>query len=302
MHSALGDAENDVWALFKSSPIGTASHSHADHNTFQLYAYGEALAIDSGYYPSYGTPHDNLYTRQTRAHNGILVNRRGMPPHTWNATGAIERYQRQGPVTIVSGRAAAAYNLPQPPGLANLWRRLLDEPLPSMEPQVKRFDRTLAFVASRQRPILVVHDRLSTEAPATFDWLLHAANSMRTGKDGSVLIHNGNARLAVRLLASAPFALHQETGFPIRPEFAANTAYVMGNDAFIDQWRLTARTRQQADQVSFFAVFVPYRASEPEPVIERIDAPDARGFRIAGTEVTTTLNYTGVSVRLEGGR
>ncbi|MCP5113847.1 MAG: DUF4962 domain-containing protein, partial [bacterium] len=77
MQSALGDAENDVWALFKSSRFGSFSHSHGDQNTFQLNAYGEALAIDSGYYPSYGSPHHSLWTRQTRAHNGVLVNRRG---------------------------------------------------------------------------------------------------------------------------------------------------------------------------------------------------------------------------------
>ena len=32
MHSALGDAEEDVWALFKSSRFGSFSHSHADQN------------------------------------------------------------------------------------------------------------------------------------------------------------------------------------------------------------------------------------------------------------------------------
>jgi hypothetical protein len=301
MHSALGSAADDVWALFKSSPIGTASHSHADHNTFQLYAYGEALAIDSGYYPSYGTPHDNLYTRQTRAHNGILVNGRGMPPHTWNARGAIGRYERKGPITIVRGEAAEAYNLPQPPSLVKLWRQALDEPLPPMEPRVERFTRTLAFAASRERPVLVVHDRLKTTGPAGFDWLLHAAKSMQTGEDGSIRIENGAARAAVRLMSSEPFAFHQKTGFPIQPEFSANTAYVMGEESFADQWRLTARTARETDEVSFLAVFVPYRASAPEPVMERVDAGGAGGFRIGGTEVTATPDYREVSVRAQDG-
>jgi hypothetical protein len=134
VHSALGDAENDVWVLFKSSRFGSFSHSHADQNTFQLYAYGRALAIDSGYYPSYGTPHDNLWTRQTHAHNGILVNGRGQPAHVWEASGQVESFERHGIITLVRGQAGAAYNIPQPPSLAQIWEKYLKVPLPPMEP------------------------------------------------------------------------------------------------------------------------------------------------------------------------
>jgi hypothetical protein len=219
-----------------------------------------------------------------------------MPPHTWSATGAIEHYSRQGPITLVRGQAAGAYNLPQPPSLAKLWQKLLDEPLPPMEPRVERFDRALAFIASADRPVLAVHDRVQTAGPAVFDWLLHAANSMATATDGSVKVHSGNARLAVRLLASVPFAFHQEGGFPIRPEFAANTAYVLGRDAFIDQWHLRATTQKPSDRVNYLAVLVPYRASEPEPPIETIETPLARGFRIAGAQVLTTPDLARLTV------
>ncbi|MCP5118795.1 MAG: DUF4962 domain-containing protein, partial [bacterium] len=132
MHSALGDAENDVWALFKSSRFGSFSHSHGDQNTFQLHAYGQALAIDSGYYPSYGSPHHSLWTRQTRAHNGVLVNGRGQPPFNWNAAGRVEHYEELDGVTIARGQAARAYNLPMRKSVVEKWRKHLDEPLPPM--------------------------------------------------------------------------------------------------------------------------------------------------------------------------
>lgn len=286
MHSALGDAKNDVWALFKSSRFGSFSHSHADQNSFQLYAYGRALAIDSGYYPSYGTPHDNLWTRQTRAHNSVLVNGRGQPPHTWEAAGNIDLYERHGIVTVVRGQAAGAYNLPQPPGIARLWQKHLREPIPPMDPEMKNFERTLAFVASDTRPILVVHDSLNTAGPARFSWLLHALNRMETdSRNGTVFVRDGDARLVVRLVASVPFRFGQHSGFPIKPEFSANTAYVLGDEPFADQWHLQATTGQLSDEVKFLAVFVPYRASEPEPKIELLNADHAIGFRVAGTEV-----------------
>ncbi|MCK5801537.1 MAG: DUF4962 domain-containing protein, partial [Lentisphaeria bacterium] len=76
MHSDLSDPD-DVMLLFKSSPYGSFNHSHADQNHFVLYAYGEPLLIDSGYYDYYGSPHDKNWTRQTKAHNNVLVNGQG---------------------------------------------------------------------------------------------------------------------------------------------------------------------------------------------------------------------------------
>jgi hypothetical protein len=290
MHSALGDARQDVWALFKSSRFGSFSHSHADQNTFQLNAYGRALLIDSGYYPWYGSPHDVLWTRQTRAHNGILVNGRGQPPFDWAADGRIESYERRGAVTIVRGQAANAYNRPPSAGTLKLWAQHLTEPVPPMEPALESFERTLAFVGSKPRPFLVVCDHLRAGAPTTFDYLLHALNRMETGSSsGLIRLRDGDARLIIRLLSTTPFELSQHTGFPVPPEVAENTAYIEAENErkarFPDQWHLTARTQAPASEIKFLAVMVPYRASEREPEIAPVESPSARGFRVAGVEV-----------------
>ena len=286
MHSALGDAKNDVWAMFRSGRFGSFSHAHADQNSFQLYAYGRALAIDSGYYPSYGTPHDILWTRQTGAHNGILVNGRGQPAFTWEAEGNIDHYERQGIVTLVRGQAADAYNLPQTESTARLWQKLLKEPVPPMDPKVENFERTLAFVASSTRPVLVVHDYVKTSGPAKFDWLLHALNRMETdSRTGAISIREGDVRVAVRLVASAPFRFSQTSKFTIEPEAASNTAYILGKASFADQWHLKATTDTPGDEVKFLAILVPYRESEPEPKIELLQGDGTIGFRVAGTDV-----------------
>ena len=281
MHSALGDAQNDVWALFKSSRFGSFSHSHGDQNTFQLNAYGRALAIDSGYYPSYGSPHDTLWTRQTRAHNGILVNGRGQPPFCWEAQGKIQAYERHGQVTVVRGEAAEAYNRRLPDEVAKLWQEKLPEPIPPMEPRVETFARTLAFCASPSRPLLIVHDYLRTAAPTTFAWLLHALNPMlaEDGR-GTITIQEGDARLAVRLFCDQPLGFSQQTGFPIQPERAENTAYQDLDTQFADQSHLSAQTHAPAAEVKFLAVMVPYRASESAPVIQPF-----RSRRLMGCQV-----------------
>jgi hypothetical protein len=286
MHSALGDPQNDVWALFKSSRFGSFSHSHADQNTFQLNAYGQALAIDSGYYPAYGSPHDTLWTRQTRAHNGILVNGRGQPPFRWEAQGIIDVYERHGPVTVVRGQAAQAYNLPQTEDAAKLWRENLREPIPPMDPRVETFTRTLVFCASPPRPVLLVHDFLRTSAPTEFDWLLHALNPLREdAASGTITIQQGDARLAVRLFCDQPFRFSQQTGFPIPPERAENTAYQDLDTHFADQSHLRAHTHSPAAEIKFLAVMVPYRASEAAPEIQPFRSQHLLGCRMGDRQI-----------------
>ncbi len=290
MHSALGDAKNDVWALFKASRFGSFSHSHGDQNTFQLNAYGRALLIDTGYYPWYDSPHDALWTRQTRAHNAILVNGRGQPPHTWAAGGRIEAFERHGPVTIVRGQAASAYNLPQPDRVARLWREHLAEPIPEMDPKVESFERTLVFVAVDAAPFLVVHDYVKTGAPTTFDWMLHALNRMETeSQSGSIALRDGIARLAVRLVSTEPFEFSQTSEFAVLPEVIAPPGQVVSASQrlskFPDQWHLSAHTRSPALEIKFLAVMVPYRDGGPLPEISVVESPNARSFRVNGTEV-----------------
>jgi len=293
MHSALGDPREDVWALFKSSRFGSFSHSHADQNTFQLNAYGRALLIDSGYYPWYGSPHDELWTRQTRAHNGVLVNGRGQPPFEWAANGTIERYERKGALTIVRGQAAKAYNIPQTDGVLKLWAERLKEPVPPMEPKVETFERTLVFVSSKTRPVLFIQDYVRTDGPATVDWLLHALNQMQTDQAAGVIrVRDGDARAVVRVISSERLRFSQTDRFNIEATFGEDPG-TAGTEAerkkrYPNQWHLNARTEKPASEIRFLAVVVPSRASEKEPPIESLESAGARGFRVAGSEVTAS--------------
>ncbi len=305
MHSALGDAKDDVWALFKSSRFGSFSHSHADQNSFQLNAYGRGLLIDSGYYPWYGSPHDQLWTRQTRAHNAVLVNGRGQPPFEWAANGTIEDYIREGVVTMARGQAAKAYNIPQRESVKKQWNEWLKEPIPPMEPKVESFERTVAFIASKTRPVFVVHDHLRTDAPATFDWLLHALNQMKLDdKTGVIRVQNEDARLVVRLIATEPFRFSQRDWFPVPPELDEATArtasLVARRERYANQWHLNARTGKPAREIKFVAVMVPYRASEAEPAIAVEKSGDAVVFKVADSVVAAWLG-AGAQGALTGG-
>ena len=138
------------------------------------------------------------------------MNRRGQPPFEWAANGAVEEYVRKGCVTIARGQSAKAYNVPQQESVRKQWSESSKEPVPPVEPKVESFERTVAFVASRRRPVFVVQDALRTDAPATFDWLLHAINEMKfDDESGAIRVQNGDARAVVRLIASEPFHFSQ---------------------------------------------------------------------------------------------
>ena len=69
----MAGPENHLFLLTKSSPYGSLSHSHADQNSFVLFAYGQPLIINSGHYVGYGTKMHLNWRKQTKSANTILI-------------------------------------------------------------------------------------------------------------------------------------------------------------------------------------------------------------------------------------
>lgn len=152
MHSSLADRQRTS-VFFKSSPFGSINHSHADQNSFVLFAKGEVLAMDSGVYDSYNSPHWRNYYKQTRAHNAITVDGgqgQGLGPAGLGerAAGArLVRFEQTPAFDIAGGDATAAYG-----GL------------------LSRAKRTLIFI----RPsTLVTVDQLASATARRYEYNLH---------------------------------------------------------------------------------------------------------------------------------
>jgi hypothetical protein len=109
MHSDISDPQR-ISLFFKSSEYGSFNHSHADQNSFIIQAYGQPLAIDSGYYDCYGFPFDVEYTRQTHAHNAIThSNGKGQPIFDIMAKGRIMDFLPGKSFALSGGDATASY-------------------------------------------------------------------------------------------------------------------------------------------------------------------------------------------------
>ncbi len=217
LHSALDRPREDTFLLFKSSPYGSVSHSHADQNSFAILKGGKALAIPSGYYgPAYGMPHHAEWTRQTKANNSILVNGAGQQVRSARAQGRITAFRHQQVLTYVAGDATAAY-----------------------AGKLKLFLRHVLFL----RPALIaVLDELEAPEPARYSWLLHALDPMQIDEEQRrVVSRRGEAELVVQLSSDAGLTFSQTDQF--------DTPYNEGNPPEYhqekpNQWHFTARTQK----------------------------------------------------------
>lgn len=223
LHSDLSDP-GGVMLGFKSSPHGSYSHSHADQNSFVLFAHGRSLAIDAGYYESYGSAHHYGYTKQTKSHNAVLVDGKGQAINDITSTGQLTGFVHGAGFDFVAGQAAAGYK-----GALESW------------------ERQILFV----RPgLFVVVDELEAPSPATFQWLLHteteptidpAKQTIETKRDG--------AFLHTALLWPGKLDLTMTDQFDPQP--------IAGKVRLQPQYHITAATLEPAARQRIVAVLAP---------------------------------------------
>lgn len=226
MHSRLGDP-NGVSLFFKSSPYGSYNHSHADQNSFVLYAFGEPLAIDTGAYDAYGSEHDKGWTRQTKAHNAVLIGGEGQPIWDMNATGQITAFYHSPGLDYTAADAAGAY--------------------------MGKAQKALREIVYRRPDYFVVADTLRASQETTYQWLLHALSRMDVDAESNrVTIDQGRAHLDVQFVVPGQLAFTQTDDFGIEPL----TAYPR-------EWHLSASTTESATEQRFLAMLMPYEGSRP---------------------------------------
>jgi len=278
MHSDLGNANNDVWMLFKSSPFGSFSHSHADQNSFQINAFGEALLIDSGYYPWYGGPHHFLWTRQTKAHNAILIDGRGQHVQSKEAIGTIERYEYNKELTILTGESAIGYNLDWDEKVIELWKENLEEPLPTIENKAQEIRRTVVFRHDKDNPWIIIQDYMRAEKPATFDYMLHALEKMKIdGENQQLTIEKGNAIMDVYIMASDKLKITQTDKFNVDPDESDAGAP--------NQWHVSASNLGKQIEMHFLTLMIPRRKGEKRQKVKKLKYENVYGFKLKGQKI-----------------
>lgn len=233
LHSDISDPENDTCLIFKSSPYGSVSHSHADQNAFAIMKGGAALAIPSGYYgPSYGKPHHAQWTRSTKANNCILVNDQGQTMRSAAANGAIIDFRDAPGYSYVEGDATPAYM-----GKLTKWiRRIL-------------------FL----RPgLFLLLDEIAAPTRSQYQWMLHAFEKMDI-KDTKVTSRRRATTLEVHLACTQGLVLSQTDKFDTPYNYGIPGAY---HKQKANHWHVKAETVEKSSVTRIAAVMAVFGDGE----------------------------------------
>jgi hypothetical protein len=253
IHTALGDSDEDISFLLRSSPFGGVSHGHADQNAYVMEAFGRGLAIATGYYPWYGSPHHHQWTRATRAVNSILVDGRGQTPRRWDAKGRLTAFESTRGYDYVEAEAAPAY-------LGKL----------------QRFRRHVVHV----RPgVFVMFDDLRAREAARYQWLLHAYQQIQIAEtDQTLHINNHPAAMRVHLLLPQQLDFSQTNQYDPEPESTKGR--------WVNTWHLTASTVRAARTTRFLSVFLPHRRGQEDalPRVEMLEGSGAVGVKLTSSQ------------------
>jgi hypothetical protein len=239
LHSDLTRPDADLMVLFKSSPFGPVSHSHADQNSFAVMYGGRALAIPGGErYPQHGTPFHEEYTQLTLAHNTLLLDRQGQVNRDSAAAGRLVGFHSTPHLGYVSGDATACYDLP-----------------------LEHFVRHVVLI----RPsIILILDDVAGPEPLEIAWLMHSKERLELEEaNQSFTSHRRGASMKVNLFATGGFEFHQTDAWPVEPkqDYPMVTAPEPAR-----QWHFTATSRRRAHRQRIAAVMV-VSDSSPWPQI-----------------------------------
>ena len=106
----LDEPTRDVAFLFRSSPLGAISHSHANNNDFTLHVAGQVMAMPSGYYDGYGSAHHVHWVWHTKSHNCVTLSDAGQLMQSHDSLGAVKNAFEDERLVYFHGTADASYD------------------------------------------------------------------------------------------------------------------------------------------------------------------------------------------------
>jgi hypothetical protein len=230
LHTDLLHPEEDLMVMFKSSPFGSVSHSHADQNSFAIMQGGRALAIPGGArFPQHGSPFHEQYTQQTVAHNALLVDGQGQRNRDDTAGGKLVAFRSLPHLAYVAGDAKDCY--PKP------------------------LTKNLRHVVLVRPSLIIVLDEVEADRPIDVAWLLHTKEESALRQQSSAFtVRRDHLRMAVHLGASTEeLSFSQTSQWPLSPKQDYEMVKVPDPPR---QWHFRAETTHARNQHRLAAVML----------------------------------------------
>ena len=238
MHSNLQDTKNDLMLSLRSSPFGPMSHTHADHNTFNIAYGGKRLFYNTGYRPAMGDPHFLGWYKHTQGHNGVLIDGNGQP-FSDGAFGWIPKNLQGAQISYAVGDASNAYS-----GIVD--GKEIDHGM-------NLFRRHYVMLPPS---IIVIYDELEADHPATWSWLLHNYDGFTLDPNKqTVFAQSETAKAQVSLFSSSSIDLKLTDQFSVPVDNWTNKINEDGDTLnFVNQWHLEAVSKQKNEKMRYLAV------------------------------------------------
>ncbi|QJD83864.1 DUF4962 domain-containing protein [Cohnella herbarum] len=268
IHRRMDDPSEHIQLLAKSSSYGSLSHSHGDQNGFLLHAYGEPLAIDSGYYIAFGSTMHRNWRRQTISKNVLLIDGQGQ----YAGTDKVKCKEASGCVEEASSR----------PGLAYV-RMDATPAYRENAPQLKRYVREIHWLDDSYA---VIVDSVDLDRPGRVAWLMHALDKMRL-KGQSFRVVGAKAEMEGRFVycSSGDLELSQHDRFTdVEPSEVEGLA---------SHWHLSAETGL-ATSHRIVTLLVPMKKDANQYVSYFIDDQD-HGIHLYFTDANGSTRMVAVS-------
>ncbi|MEC0242120.1 DUF4962 domain-containing protein [Paenibacillus dokdonensis] len=236
MHHKMHEPGEQISLVTKCSRYGSVSHSHGDQGAFMLHAFGEPLAIESGYYIAFNSSMHLNWRRQTCSKNTILIDGQGQfadmnKALNIAAKGEVEDAFQSKDYAYVRMNPTQAY-------LEHV-------------PYLKQYKREIYFV---QNAYFVIVDSVDLEQPGRIQWLFHTLYEMEL-KGQSFHVHGRQADMEGRFIFSSAgdLVLTQSDEFT-----GVDPAEIEG---LAKHWHLSAETQAAASH-RIATLLVPKHHSE----------------------------------------
>jgi len=199
--------ENSTVFQFRSVPFYSANHHHRDENCFTLH-YRGALAVDAGFYDSYGSEHWRNYFTRTIAHNGIIVFDPAQKMLVYNSPASNDGGQtyRKEPTRlpdILPGGHAYLDGITQYVDTKEYTYSAGDATKAYDPERVKLAQREVVYLRTtdKSHPVIVIFDRVESTRPE-FEkkFLLHTVNEPLIKGKFSIVENNGGKLTCLTLL------------------------------------------------------------------------------------------------------
>ena len=238
MHTNLQDTKKDLMLSIRSSPFGPMSHTHADHNTFNIAYGGKRLFYNTGYRPAMGDPHFLGWYKHTQGHNGVLIDGHGQP-FSDGAFGWIPKNLQGDQIAYAVGDASNAYS-----GIVD--GKEIDHGM-------KLFRRHYILLPPS---IIIIYDELAADHPANWSWLLHNNTGFTIdAKTQTIFSENETAKAKVTLISSSDIHLKVTDQFSVPVDNWTNKINEDGDTLnFVNQWHLTAASKQKTEKMRYLVV------------------------------------------------